>query len=272
MNASRSDRWSALDNPEAVEAAADTLRQIGATASEQLASQRWLSLLAPQPGERVLDVGAGVGDMSIAFAHRIRPDGAVHALDLSAGLLRRARRRARREQVDEIVHTDAADARDLPYDDDGFDAALCRWVLLHLPDPERVVAEMRRVVRPGGRILCVEVDWGTLSVEPGDPDITRRIVQANVERQVDGRIGARLESLARDAGLHAVSVTPVFDLDRTGDWLSFLRSRLTVAADAGVPEGDLATWWNEIESAVPSGEYRFSFTQYGVSGTVPDSE
>ncbi len=269
MNSSAKDRWSALDSSEAVRAAADRLRQMGDTASERRARERWISLLMPRPGERILDLGAGLGDMSLPIAQHVRPDGRVHALDLSAGLLEYARRRAREQGLHDFVAADVGDARALPYGDGRFDAAFCRWLLLHLPESQPVIAEMRRVVRPGGRIVCVEADWETLAVHPGDPDVTRQIAHANVQRQLDGRVGRKLVPLMRVAGLQDLSATSIVALDVTGDWIPFLRSRLAVAADAGVPEDALTTWWQDVEAAAENGQYVFSFTQYGVSGTVP---
>ncbi len=269
MNSSRRDRWSALESPQAIADAVERLRQMISTRSEQQAMARWLDILAPQPGQRLLDVGAGIGDMSLAFAHRVAPDGTVHALDLAPGLLACAGQRAREEGVADRIHLHAGDARDLPFRDDCFDQAFCRWVLLHLPDPERALAEMCRVVKPGGRILCVEVDWTTLHVEPGAQEITQRIVTANVDRQVDGRSGQKLPALLRSAGLERLSVMPLIAKDHEGDWLSFLESRLEVANQAGVPEEALSQWWQSIQGAVGQGTFRLSFTQYGVTGIVP---
>ncbi|MCG6658967.1 methyltransferase domain-containing protein [Halomonas campisalis] len=207
--------------------------------------------------------------MTVAIARLVRSQGSVHALDLSPGLLQHAHRAAWQAGVQDRVVTEAGDARAMPYRDGGFDAAICRWVLLHLPDPERVVTEMGRVVRPGGRILCVEADWETLAVYPGDPEVTRRVVHANVDRQVDGRVGRRLVPLLRSAGLQRVSAVPIVALDLSGDWLPFLRSRVDIAAQAGVPAHTLSAWWRAIEAAADAGDYLFSFTQYGVVGTVP---
>ncbi|WP_290653351.1 methyltransferase domain-containing protein [Aquisalimonas sp.] len=269
MSTSRSDRWTALNTSRAVRDAADRLRQLSATASERDARRHWLVLLDLRDGERAVDIGAGIGDMTVDIARHVGPDGAVHALDLSPGLLHHTRQRAAEAGVLDRVATDTGDANALPYGDDAFDVALCRWVLLHLPAPQRAIAEMRRVVRPGGRVLCVEADWETLIVHPGDPDVTRRIAHANVERQVDGRIGRKLAPLLQSAGFSNVSVTPLVDLDRSGDWLPFLHTRLDVAAQAGVPLSTLHQWWKAIESAASHGEYLFSFTQYGVLGIVP---
>lgn len=269
MNTPSDDRWSALDSAEAVQAAADRLRQMSDTAAERNARQQWVDLLSPGPGERILDVGAGLGDMSLQIAQHVRPHGMVQALDLSAGLLDHASRQAREMNLQGVFGADVGDASALPYSDDVFDAAFSRWLLLHVANPGHVISEMYRVVRPGGRLLCVEADWETLSVHPGDPEVTWQIAQANVRRQVDGRVGRKLVPLLRAAGLQDVSVSPVVALDLTGEWIPFLRSRLAVAADAGVAEDALETWWQAISVGVRNGQYFFSFTQYGAIGTVP---
>lgn len=263
------DRWSSLACDQEIEDAAERLQQMAGTHSEQIAMQQWVRTLAPESGERLLDAGAGTGCMSLAFARQMAPEGEVHALDLAPGLLAYAEQEARAEGLYERLHLHAADVRELPFSTGVFDAVFCRWVLLHLPDPEKALAELCRAARPGGRILCVEVDWATLDVEPGERDITRQIVRANVERQVDGRSGHRLPALLRSAGLEDIQVIPMNARDTQGDWLPFLESRLTVAAAAGVSRAALQRWWQEIQTAVKQGDYHFSFTQYGVLGTRP---
>lgn len=262
------DRWSELRSPEAAQAAAARLRQMNETPSEQHANRRWLALLAPNAGERVLDVGAGIGEMSVGLAQRVGAQGTVVALDRSPALLQQTRALADQTHCSGTVIIASGDACGLPYASGRFDAVFCRRLLLHLPEPEQALAEMRRVLRPGGRLLCVETDWETLAVHPGDPKLTRQIRQANVARQVDGRIGGRLVPLLRSAGMRAVSAVPLVTLDVTGDWLPFLRSRLEVAAAAGVPEHALSAWWRQIEAAARTGCYQFSFTQFGVFGTA----
>lgn len=270
MRMSSDDRWTQLEDAEAVEAAAQRLDLLSGIPSERAARERFLGLLAAGPGDQVLDVGAGTGDITVDIARRVAPDGAVTALDPSAGLLGRARARARRQGLADQVDTVVGDARALPWPKDRFDRALCHWVLLHVHSPERVVGELRRVVRPGGWIVCVEVDWETLVIHPGDRVVTRQVVQANVERQLDGWMGRRLVSMLRDCGLVNVEVTPIVDVEGgSGGWLDFLATRIPVAAEAGVPRALLETWWAEIREAASRGGYFFSLTQFAVVGMVP---
>lgn len=267
------DRWTQLDDPEAVAAAAERLDQFARIPSEREAWSRVIELLDPLQGDDVLDVGAGSGDISVRIARRVAPHGTVTALDLSAGLLEHAQERARLAGLDFCFATESADARAMPWADDCFDRALCHWVLLHVDDPAAVLAELQRVVCPGGRVVCVEVDWGTMTVEPGDPRITQEVVAANIARQYDGRLGRELAPLLRDCGFDEVTVIAIEDVetapDTAGSWLDFLTTRIAVAEQAGVSSQALMQWWQEISDAARQGHYSFSLTQFAVAARVP---
>jgi len=94
---------------------------------------------------RVLEVGAGPGEL----AERIRRElgAAVVAIDISPRMVELARRRG--------VDARVGDAQDLPFDDGEFDCAVAAWMLYHVPDVDRAIAELARVLRPGGRLVAV---------------------------------------------------------------------------------------------------------------------
>lgn len=108
---------------------------------------RLIQTVNVQPGEHVLDVGAGTGSAALAAARR---GAAVTAIDLVADFLAVARERAAAENV--AIATQVADAQDLPYSDDEFDVVLSSFAVMFAPDQQRAAAELVRVCRPGGRI------------------------------------------------------------------------------------------------------------------------
>jgi phosphatidylethanolamine/phosphatidyl-N-methylethanolamine N-methyltransferase len=106
--------------------------------------------MAIQPGNRVLEVGAGTG-LTISLYPR---DCDVTAIDLSAPMLERARARVARERLTHVRLLEA-DAASMTFADDTFDSVFAPYVISVVPDPVRVAHEMRRVCRPGGRIVLL---------------------------------------------------------------------------------------------------------------------
>jgi SAM-dependent methyltransferase len=109
------------------------------------------------PGDRVLDVACGTGIVSLIAAEAVAPWGFVVGTDLSQEMVNAARARATSQR---IWHTrfERADAERLDFSDAVFEAALCSMGLMYVPDPDVAVAEMTRVVVPGGRVVAAV--WG----------------------------------------------------------------------------------------------------------------
>lgn len=115
---------------------------------------------ALMPGERVLDVASGTGLIAFAAANAVGARGRVVGVDLSGQMVDAASQRARERQVSNISFA-RMDAEQLVLPDASFDVALCSLGLMYLPDPARAVLEMRRVLRPGGRMVIAV--WGERS-------------------------------------------------------------------------------------------------------------
>jgi len=112
--------------------------------------------LRPRAGETVLEVGPGTGYYSLEIASELQPDGALHVFDLQQEMLDHTMRAARDAGVTNLVPRQG-DARSLPYQDASFDAAYLVTVLGEIPDQEAALRELRRVVRPAGRIVVGEL-------------------------------------------------------------------------------------------------------------------
>ena len=127
---------------------------------------RWRARAAEEarvgPGSRVLDVATGTGDLAIELARRVTPGGEVVGSDFAEGMLDRARRKAAAASESQLrPRFEWADAMALPYPDDSFDAATVGFGARNFSDLERGLAEMVRVVRPGGRVVVLEITTPT---------------------------------------------------------------------------------------------------------------
>jgi SAM-dependent methyltransferase len=106
-------------------------------------------------GIRVLDVAAGAGEPAISAAERVGPTGRVLASDISSNILAFAEKAAAARGVGDIVETCVLDGENLEIADASFDAVISRLGLMYFPDQRRGLAEMRRVLRPDGRVAVM---------------------------------------------------------------------------------------------------------------------
>ncbi len=116
-----------------------------------------IDALAPQPGETVLELAAGAGDLGYAAAARLGETGRLVTADFSPAMLEVARRRGSALGVGNVDYR-VMDAQDIELEDDSVDGILCRFGYMLMPDPQAALAEARRVLRPGGRLALAV--WG----------------------------------------------------------------------------------------------------------------
>jgi ubiquinone/menaquinone biosynthesis C-methylase UbiE len=141
--------------------------------------ERLRGVLEPMAGERVLEVGPGTGYYTLDLAQWVGHEGAVEILDVQQEMLDHTIRRARERGLWNVNPTQG-DARELPYDDDSFDAAILVTVLGEIPDQDAALREVARVLKPRGRLIVGELF--------GDPHM---VTTRSLERRADGA-GLRL--------------------------------------------------------------------------------
>jgi ubiquinone/menaquinone biosynthesis C-methylase UbiE len=193
----------------------------------------------PERG-RALDVGCGPGFVAARMS-RARPGLRIVGVDRDLGVLRKART---------AVEVAGGTADRLPFPDASFDAAIARLLLRHLPDPAAALAEIHRVLRPGGRAIVIDTDDGALVMHPPSPAFVRALAarEATFRRAgADPFIGRRVPELFAAAGFVEPAFRPLV-LDSTSLGLpAFVRVVLSPIAD--VIDADLLDGAG-VESAV----------------------
>jgi ubiquinone/menaquinone biosynthesis C-methylase UbiE len=153
---------------------------------------RLAEILAPRAGERILEIGPGTGYYTPGLAEAAGAEGEVEILDLQQEMLDHTIRRVRERGLWN-VHATRADARELPYDDERFDAVVLITVLGEIPDPDTALREVARVLRPGGRLVVGELLGDPHYVTLGT--LRRRGESAGL--RFEGQTGPRVGYFAR---------------------------------------------------------------------------
>jgi SAM-dependent methyltransferase len=235
---------------EATYATQDVVRQRRAT----------LAALELRSGERVIDVGCGPGYLAAEMAEVVGPEGFVQGVDPSPAMLAIAARRA-------LPHMELTegDALSLPAEDAGFDAAVSTQVYEYVPDIAAALREVRRVLRPGGRLLVLDTDWDSTVWRSSDDARMERVLRAWEEHLAHPRLPRELPSLLRDAGfnLRLSQVVPVLNIGYERD--TYSANVLTMIAQfasgrQGITPEEANAWADDLRGLGP--EYLFSLNRY----------
>ena len=173
-------------------------------------------------GQRVLDFGCGPGTITVGLAEAIDP-GPIQGIDLEETQVEMARAAAI-GGGHANASFDVGNVTELPYEDDFFDVAHCHAVLMHIPDTSAALAEVKRVLKPGGMLACREAIIASSFLEPGDDEIDRawaiftRLLAANGGHP---QLGKQLKRRLFDAGFEDVRPTFSFDSFGTGADVAF---------------------------------------------------
>ncbi|MFI1866093.1 methyltransferase domain-containing protein [Streptomyces jumonjinensis] len=186
--------------------------RLAATDLARSYKQAALDALAVQSGHVVLDLGCGPGADLETLARGAGPTGMVIGIDSDPQMVRRAQARAARLARAGVL---GADVHALPLPSSSADRVLTDRLLQHVADLPRALAEVRRVLRPGGRLVMAEPDWDSLAVDHPDLEVSRAYTRHITDRIVrNAVVGRQLPRLALRAGFAVTSVAPATSVFR----------------------------------------------------------
>ena len=226
-----------------------------------------VAMLAPKPGERVLDIGVGPGFLAAEIAALVRLSGLVCGVDVSGSMLAMAQARC-----GDRVQLRAGEATRLPYPDGEFAAAVSTQVFEYVADMPAALAEVYRVLRPGGRLVVLDTDWDSIVWHSSDAARMNRVLAAWEEHLADPRLPRTLGSSLRRAGFDVAQprVIPLLNVGFAEDTYSaFLIGTVAafVAGRHGLTSGEVRAWAADLRGQGEDGF--FSLNRYLFCATKP---
>jgi len=235
--------------------------------------QKSYACMKIQPGDSVLDVGCGPGSDTLHLAQHVGAKGEVIGLDYDPAMVAEANRRVLGAGLGDRVKHQQGNATSLPFPDARFHACRSERLFQHLLFPERALFEMARVTKPGGCVVVLDTDWGTLSIHTSLPEIERRLIQCSNETCLNNSYaGRQLPQLFAAQGLRNISVEVLpyqitdYGLCREVIVLDH-REQEAVAAGA-ISQDELDQWHEDLKAIDRNGGFFASFNLVLVAGNV----
>jgi ubiquinone/menaquinone biosynthesis C-methylase UbiE len=233
-----------------------------------------------KPGLQILEVCCGQGRVAQFVAQQVG-DGHVVGIDASAAMLEAARHRPGVAELP--LNFQQADARQLPFPDHSFDRVYSMYSLQIVPEAERALVEMIRVLRPGGRLYNVDYDFRCMMIESDMPALTKRIVAHFGEVGSNGEFIFSLPRRLKDLGIHQVQVEGLLELvndeafakDPAFDYalyrLAYLEPLIADAQIAGiVSAAEAEQWLAEQDRRARDGRFYLSMPVYRMVAMKPE--
>lgn len=230
--------------------------------------RRYLEILDPWPGSRILHLGCGDGRLTLRLAGAVGGYGRVVGVDSQAEALREALAQLRDFRLAPVVSYVRFDGARLPFKNAAFEAALVTEALTFAQDAAALVAEVRRVVARGRRLVFVQTDWETALYHSADEALTRRVLGALRDAWPGATLGRQLFGLVRRAGLKDMwtDVYVLYNTEfREPFYSHFLATRVIkeVLADTGrISSAEYEAWLEALRRTAEAGEYFFSVNRY----------
>lgn len=226
---------------------------------------RQLALMDIHPGDHVLDIGCGIGDHALAMAKLAGTKGRVVGTDLSHAMVGVSGKR----------HADCglplefivASATEQPFPDQSFDCIHMERVLMYIADVDAVFCELRRLLKPGGRLLIFDLLWDALTFAHPDKELSRRIIHYIADSFPSGRAGVELWHHFTD---HSFTDMRMINVGYVLPEIEFLKRVVEGITRTGIPasftQEEVDGFWSWLEEDSRKGRFTSIFSGIMVVG------
>jgi arsenite methyltransferase len=232
--------------------------------------RRIMATLALQAGEAILDVGSGPGHQVFEMSSIVGPDGRVQGVDPAESAIAIASRRCLGLSN---VHFELGDVSRLPFDDNTFDAVMTSQVFEYLENVSGGLQEIYRVLRPGGRVLVHDTDWGSLLWRSSNAQRMARVMAVWDRHLSDPHLPQTLAPKLREAGFRDIKAEPIIQLETEFDPGSvsgvLMRFIVGYVESQGVSASEASAWKEDLENLGAAGDYFFCSNEYIFAGRKP---
>lgn len=226
-----------------------------------------LEALRPRPGESGLDIGCGPGLLAVELARKVGLKGRIVGIDTSPDMVAMSFGRAAAEGLAHHLKVLVADAAELPFGDETFDFLVATQVYEYVPDMKKALAEAARILRPGGRLVVLDTDWGSCVWNAEDREQNARILSAWEDHFVHPHLPAELSRLLAGAGMTLRDSRVIPILNQRCDANTYSGNMIEtiarfVVARRGIHEDEARAWTADVRGQAERGAYFFSLNRY----------
>lgn len=217
------------------------LEQVDGLPHVQVIKRRMADLLAPSAGQHLLEVGCGMGHELRRLARLVAPDGTVLGIDVNHSMIDEARRRT--ADLGGVVRCQVGDVQRLELGDGAVDGVRTERVLMYVPDQQRAISELARVVKPGGRVVAFELDYGATLVDLPDQGTAQRVLDILGDTVAHRWLGRALARTFHQAGLREIVAEPLPITLPPGIHRQLVGPALAAAVSAGTLNDNAYQHW-----------------------------
>lgn len=255
----------------------DALNQRAAAPDQTALRARLVEQSGLKPGDAVLELGCGTGRLLSDLAESAGPSGHAVGLEPQPFLAKEAERFILERKLAVTTRVLPARAEEIPLPGASVDICVAQTVLIHIPADTlaRVFAEVKRVLKPGGRFVSADQDGDTWIIDHPQRALTRRVIQFNSDqRYADGWTGRYLRRVFMENGFEEVRIQawPHSDTER-GSYLHTMAVRIaqSAAEHGAISEDECKGWLSELETTMAEGTFFSSICYYCCRGRKPSA-